>query len=124
MSNLFELACREKYRFPYKGYISTEDLWDLPMTALDDIYKSLTRDVKKQSEESLLADKTEDDELTNKIEIVKHIFTVKKEEAQALKEKAKNAEKRKRILEVLAQKQDESLRNMSEDELKKLLEEI
>ena len=31
---LFEIATRKKYRFPYKGLISVEDLWDLSMREL------------------------------------------------------------------------------------------
>ena len=29
MSNLFEIATRKEYRFPYKGIINIEDVWDL-----------------------------------------------------------------------------------------------
>ena len=46
--NLFEVAVREKYRFPYNGMISTEDLWDLSVNALDSIFKTLNKDKKKQ----------------------------------------------------------------------------
>lgn len=120
---LFLLATRKKYRFPYRGSVSVEDLWDLGMTALDDVYKSLNREVKKQIEDSLLSETVGDAELQNKLEIVKYVFATKKAEAQARKEEAKNAEKRNRILEILEQKQDESLKNMSEEELRKLLDE-
>lgn len=120
---LFLLATRKKYRFPYRGSVSVEDLWDLGMTALDDVYKSLNREVKKQVEDSLLSETVGDAELQNKLEIVKYVFATKKAEAQARKEEAKNAEKRNRILEILEQKQDESLKNMSEEELRKLLDE-
>ena len=40
-TNIFELATREKYRFPYKGMISVEELWDLDIPELDRVYKSL-----------------------------------------------------------------------------------
>lgn len=123
ISNLFILATREKYRFPYKGSITTEDLWDLPLTALDDVYKTLNREAKKKTEDSLLSDNNSDAELQRKLEIVKYVFMDKKYAEDARKEEVKNAEKRKHILEILAQKQDESLRNMSEEELKKLLDE-
>lgn len=52
--NLFEIAVREKYRFPYKGMISTEDLWDLSVTSLDSIFKTLNKERKNADEESLL----------------------------------------------------------------------
>ena len=30
--NIFEIAAKEKYRYPYRGQITTEDLWDLTQT--------------------------------------------------------------------------------------------
>ncbi len=119
--NLFEIATREKYRFPYKGMISAEDLWDLNAAQLDGVYKVLSKEVKAQGEDSLMAEVTIDKELANKIEIVKHIFAVKQSEADARKVAAENKRKRERIAEVLAQKEDEALHNMSADELKKLM---
>lgn len=119
--DMFEVATREKYRFPYKGMISVEDLWDLNATQLDGVYKALSKEVKVQGEDSLMAETTIDKDLTNKIEIVKHIFTVKQNEAEARKVAAENKRKRERIAEVLAQKEDEALRNMSADELKQLM---
>lgn len=119
--SLFEIATREKYRFPYKGLISAEDLWDLNAAQLDGVYKALSKEVKAQGEDSLMAETAIDKNLANKIEIVKHIFAVKQNEADARKAAAENKRKRERIAEVLAQKEDEALRNMSADELKKLM---
>ena len=50
-----------------------------------------------------------------------HIFAVKQSEASARMVAAENKKKRERIAEVLAQKEDEALRSMSADELKKLM---
>ena len=36
VENIFEYAVRNKVRFPFKGMISVEDLWDLSLTNLDD----------------------------------------------------------------------------------------
>ena len=124
MANLFEIASKKKYRFPYKGMISTEDLWDLSPDQLDLVYKTLNKNVKAQGEESLLAESSVDENLANMIEIVKHIFAVKQEEIKARQEAAENARKRKRILEVIAQKQDEALHDLSEADLQKMLEEL
>ena len=121
--DLFEMATRNKFRFPYKGMISVEDLWDLGPIQLDTVYKALNREIKKADEVSLVStDNSEDAELTAKIDIVKFIFDVKTNEAAARKIAAENAEKKRRIAEILAQKQEESLMSKSEDELKKMLD--
>ena len=123
--NIFEMATRNKFRFPYKGLISVEDLWDLGQVQLDSIYKNLNKEIKQIQEESLLSAKnSEDAELQAKIDIVKHIFTVKQQEAIQRSIDAENADKKRRIMEILAQKQDDSLMSKSEDELRKMLKEL
>ena len=123
--NIFEMATRNKFRFPYKGLISVEDLWDLGQVQLDSIYKNLNKEIKQIQEESLLSAKnSEDAELQAKIDIVKHIFTVKQQEAIQRSIDAENADKKCRIMEILAQKQDDSLMGKSEDELRKMLKEL
>lgn len=124
MANMFEIATREKYRFPYKGMISTEDLWDLSPAALDSIYKALNKTAKAQGEESLMTEAKPDATLNNMVEIVKHIFSVKRDEANARKAAAENAEKKRHILDILARKQDEALNAKSEEELMKMLDEL
>lgn len=72
-TNMFEIATRNKFRFPFKGVISTEDLWDLSVESLDNVFKTLNSEMKKTKEESLLSTKSKDDEVLElKIEIVKH----------------------------------------------------
>ena len=124
MANLFEIATREKYRFPYKGQISVEDLWDLSPAALDGIYKALNRTIKAQDEDSLMSEREADQTTANMVEIVKHIFTVKRDEQRARKAAIENAEKRRHIMDILARKQDEALNNKSEEELLKMLDEL
>jgi len=124
MANLFEIATRQKYRFPYKGMIGVEDLWDLSPSQLDTIYKTLNKNLKVQGEDSLLSEANGDPTIANMVEIVKYIFTVKQDETKARKVAAENAEKRKRILEIIAQKQDEALLNMSEADLQKMLDNL
>lgn len=122
--NIFEVATRNKFRFPYKGMISTEDLWDLPLTALDSIYKVLNKQAKQSQEESLLETKSKEDEaVAIQIEIIKHIVSVKqKEAAERLMAKEKK-ERNQRIMEIIADKQDEALKGKSIEELQKMLDE-
>lgn len=119
--NLFETASREKYRFPYKGQITAEDLWDLSLTQLDTVYRELSKSNQAVNTDSLLTTTTTDTKTTNMIEIVRHIFNAKKSEAEARKQALEDKKKKERIAEVLAQKEDEALHTLSVDELKKLL---
>ena len=123
--NLFEVATRENYLFPFKGMINVIDLWNLSLTNLDSVFKTLNAEVKKSEEESLLNAKTkEDEELTNKIEIIKYIVAKKLAEKEARENEKKNKEKRQRILEIKAKRQDEALENMSDEDLDKLLADL
>ena len=47
---LFETATRNKMRFPFRGMISVEDLWDLSLTNLDSVFKTLNAEAKKSEE--------------------------------------------------------------------------
>lgn len=125
IEKLFVEAARNKMRFPFKGQISVEDLFDLSPQNLDTIFKVLNSELKQVQEESLLNTKTKaDKELDAKIEIVKYIVATKLEE-NALRLKVKEQkEQKQKIMEILATKQDESLQNKSEAELKALLEEL
>lgn len=123
--NIFEYAVRNKVRFPFKGMISVEDLWDLSLTNLDSIYKILNKQVKQSEEESLLTTKNSvDTELEVQIEIIKHIVSVKLKEQEAReKAVAKNAQKQK-IMSIIATKEDEALQNSSVEDLRKMLDEL
>ena len=125
VNNIFEYAVRNKVRFPFKGLISVEDLWDLSVTNLDSIYKTLNKQVKQSEEESLLSTKTSvDTELEVQIAIVKHIVSVKLAEKEAAeKASAKKAQKQK-IMSIIATKENEALQNSSIDDLKKMLDEL
>lgn len=123
--NIFEAASKNKYRYPYKGMITTEDLWDLTPAQLDIVYKALNKGVSEAQVSSLMCKVTEvDAELLNKIEIVKYIFNAKEAEAEARKNDAAKHAKKQRILDILAQKQEDALQSMSEDDLKKMLDEL
>ena len=126
MSNtMFEVATRNRYRFPYKGLITVEDLWDLTVKELDTIFKALNSQVKQAKEESLLETRSQADvELDTQIEIIKHIVSVKQEETSSRKKDKENAEKKQQLLSILANKENEALLNKSPEELKKMIEEL
>ena len=85
---MFEKATRQKLRFQYKGLISTEDLWDLSLEELNDIYVALCSKTKNKTEDSLITDgkaSKEDRDNMLRMEIVKSIFEVKKKEVEKRK---------------------------------------
>lgn len=122
---MFETATRSKFRFPFKGMVSVEDLWDLSPENLDSIFKTLNSQVKKAKEESLLVTKTKEDETLNTmIEIVKYIVNVKLAEENARLQAKEQREKRQKIMEILSAKQDADLQNKSVEELQAMLNEL
>lgn len=124
-NELFINATRNNYQFPFRGMINVIDLWDLSLTNLDSVFKTLNAEVKKSEEESLLNTKSkEDEEISNKIEIVKYIVGVKLDEKKKREDAKKNAEMRQRLLEIKAKRQDAALENMSDEELDKALAEL
>ena len=123
--NLFEIAVRDKFRFAFRGIISVEDLWDLKLEQLDEVYKNLMIEIKKANEESLLKSKTKDQTvLENKVDIVKYIVNSKLEEIKTREEESKKRMQKQKILEVLNEKENQSLQNMSVEELKEMLNNI
>lgn len=124
-TNIFEVATRQKYRFPYKGSISVEDLWALPLTELDSIFKGLNAKAKQAQEESLLETKSKEDEETAiKIEIIRHIVSVKQAEAVAREKAKENKEMKQRLLEIKAVRENKRLEGLSDTDLEKMIAEL
>lgn len=125
IGKMFEMATRNKFRFPYKGMVSVEDLWDLSVQSLDAVFKTMNSQVKQAKEESLLQTKSQEDEVLDvKIEIVKHIVSVKLLEADQRKKAKDVAEQKQKIMAILADKQDEELHGKSIEELRAMLNSI
>lgn len=121
--NLFEMATRSKLRFPStKGELSVEDLWDLSDKELDVVYKNLKDQEVKSSEESLLDDANVDPKLTAAIGIVRYIFTTKRKEKLAEKERINKKQTQKKYIDALSKKQDEAIEKMSEAELRAMID--
>lgn len=120
----FVIATRMKLRFPFKGSISTEDLWDLNIECLNEVYKTLSKQSKDAQEDSLIGEKTKEDSVLElQIEIVKYIFEMKTKEADDRKEAFNKKKKNQKILELIERKKEDSMANMSIEDLEKLLEE-
>lgn len=123
-NNVFEVASQKKFRYPFKGMITTEDLWDLTPEQLDSVYKALNKELLTSMEGSLLTETVENPDIRAKIEIVKHIFDQKRAVIEFNKMAAERTAKKQHILEVIAKKRDDALENLSEDELLAMLNEL
>ena len=123
--NIFEVAIRSKMRFPFKGVLSTEDLFDLTVEDLDTIFKTLNSQIKQVKEESLLSNRTKEDKiLDTKIEIIKYIVSVKLAELELKLKEKENRAKKQKILSILSVKQDEEIQNKSVEELTAMLNDL
>lgn len=123
--NIFEFAAKNKLRFKYNGWIATEDLYDLDVTQLDEIYKNLKQEEKSYESESLLnKETTKPLVLSVRIDIVKHIVEEKLKREEELRKAAENRAQKNRILEIINRKQDETLQNKSIEELTEMLESL
>ena len=122
---MFERASRLKLRFNYKGMLTVEDLWDLPLAALDKIFKKLNFTAKEQKEESLLDTKSSEDETVDlMIGIVRHIVGVRLLEQKAKEDRVAKAAKKQKLLGIIADKQDAALMDMPIEDLAKLVDEL
>lgn len=131
--NIFEKASRMKLRFSTSiGSLSVEDLWDLPLLSassnpcLDDIARSIYKRLKDDTENISFVrpPKEENNEDVLAFDIVRHIIESKIAEREAAEQKQLKAAKKQRILAIMAEKEDESLKGASLDELKAMLSEI
>ena len=121
---MFDKATRMKLRFTTdRGFLSVEDIWDLTLTQLNNLAKSLRKKLKEGEEEDFLNTKSESD-TTEKLrfDIVLNILETKKTE-KAEREQAEEIKgKRQKLLGLIAEKQDAALRDKPVDELLKELE--
>lgn len=123
--NLFEIATRNKMRFPStKGELSVEDLWDLSDKDLDVVYKNLKDQEVKSSEESLLDDANIDPKLTAAIGIVKYIFTTKRNEGLEAKELIDKKRNQQLYIDALSRRKLKDIDNMSVEELEAKIAEL
>lgn len=124
--NLFFTAALKKYLYPStKGQITTQDLFDLTLQGLNTTAKTLNAEIKNEEEEDFINERTvQSTDIRNKLEIVKTVIQYKKDLQNANAERKAKAQERQRLLEILDSKEQESLANLSIEEIQKRLAEI
>jgi hypothetical protein len=123
---IFELATRKKFRFKMdKGFVTTEDLWDLKLEDLNRIAVSLNKQIKESSDESFIKTKSSaDKDLQAHFDVVKHIIDVKLAEKEAKLVAIEREEKRERLRDLIAKKELSALESKTLDELRAELDSI
>lgn len=119
----FKLASQQKLRFQTnKGSLSTEQLWDLSLEDLDALAVSLETEHKQSGKKSFLV-KTSVKDKTSKLrfDVVLDVLSTKVEEMQAATEAHEIKEHNKKIIGLIAEKQDESLKGKSIKQLEAML---
>lgn len=130
--NIFEYATRTKLRFAsIRGELTIEQLWDVPLRSKDDfnlnvVAKTTNKALKEISEESFV-ETTKTAEHTRRetaLEVVKYVIETKIAEETAAEKRAANKKEKEKLLQILAEKQDGKLSELSEKELKKRIADL
>lgn len=119
----FKQASQQKLRFTTpRGVLSTEQLWDLTLMELDALAVSLEAEHKQSGKKSFLV-KTSAKDKTAKLrfDIVLDVLNTRVEEQQAATDAREIKEHNNKLLALIAEKQDESLKNKSIKELEAML---
>lgn len=127
--NIFEQATRRAIRFESaKGDLSVEQLWDLPLQSrnqfdLDTVAKTVNRQLNAVTEESFVSvrENPAKETLSLKLELVKHIISVKLQEAEEARNRANKASEKEKLLRLLDEKQNEALRSLTPEEIQERL---
>jgi len=130
--NIFEEAVKQKLRFStQKGNLSVEDLFDLPLssttgkTNLDDIARGLHLALKNETEVSFVEPRSRKASVLDlQFEVVKSVIASKMAENAAENLRRKNSEKRQKIMELIAAKEDEAVKGLPLEELQKMLDSL
>lgn len=123
MENIFARATMIKLRFPYKGQISTEDLWDLSLEQLDEVYRKISSSIKEDTVDSLIENTSpQDSNLALAKQVVKAVFLFKKEQADKAVAEQQRKQQRQKIMALIEEKDNAALGEKSVEELRALLE--
>lgn len=124
---IFEYATRTKLRFASaRGELTTEQLWDVPLRSRDEfnlnaVAKAASKALKEVSEESFV-ETTKTAEHARReaaMALVKHVIEVRIAEEKAAETRIERKKEKEKLLQILAEKQDGKLSELSEKELKR-----
>jgi len=120
---MYKLASQQQLRVQTsKGLLSIEQLWDLSIEELDIVAVELEREYQSSGKKSFVVKSTaKDRNVKLKFDIVLDILTTKVEDRDLLQQKAADKEHNSKILELISEKQDESLKGKTVKQLEAML---
>lgn len=120
---IFKEASKQKLRFTTKwGSLTTEQLWDLSLKDLDALVVSLDEEHKDSGKKSFLVSRTPKDKTAKlKFDVALEVLTTKAADEEAAKTALENKEHNKKIIAIIQDKKDTSLKGKSIKELEKML---
>lgn len=123
MEDIFIKASKQKLRFKAgNGSLSTEDLWDIPLEALDKLTIGYSKELDDSNTTSFIKPKRANTVLSLRFEIAKYIIETRVAEEEANKLKAEKAVKRSQIKDLMAKKQLDAMESKSLEDLQKELD--
>lgn len=125
--NIFEYATRNQLRFAsVRGELTVEQLWFVPLRSRDDfnlnvIAKTANKALADAAEQNFVETTKTADHTRREIamEVVKHVISTKLAEEEAAKSRAAKKQEKEKLLQILAEKQDGKLSELSEKELQR-----
>lgn len=120
---MYKKASRLKLRVSTsKGNLSVEQLWSLSVNELDTLAVGLESGLEKRQRKSFITPTTKTDEISElKFNIVLDILGTKVSERNSALEEAEKKAHNQKILQAIEDRRDSNLKEMSEEELIKLL---
>lgn len=121
MEDIYKKAAMKNMTYATnRGVLTTPDLFNLPLTELDELYKRIKAGM-SGDEDGLIARRPELTDDALRIKIVKDVFETQQDIADKRKTAAATRVKNQRIMELIEQKKDGELADKSVEELQALL---
>ncbi len=125
---MFEQASRLKLRYDTRlGQLSVEDLWDLPLTgavSLDGIAIGLHKQTQNESISFVVTENRTDPSVQLRFDIVQHIINVRLAEKKLADDARVTAEKKQKLLSIIARKEDTELEGASLEDLRAMVADL
>lgn len=125
--NMFECATRRKLRFESPvGLLSTEQLWDLPLTAksegranLDAMARKVHGELKGLEEGSFVTLTPDPRKIEQelRLSLLKHVIASKLADKAAAEKLAADAERKRKLLGALEHKEESELLSMTKEQI-------